>query len=103
MISSPHKEPPLMANSLIDPGNTPPSSGPSEAATGSGVKFPILFGAVAVLVAASAYQFYELKKVQDELAVTKDSLLDEISKVHETSAVSTQTNKHTVDTLKTEV
>jgi hypothetical protein len=70
---------------------------------GSGVKIPILFGAVLALVGASVYLFYEVKQVREELATTRQSMLDEIAKVHETSNVSTQTSKRSVDNLKTQV
>jgi chromosome segregation ATPase len=74
-----------------------------EPASGSGMKVPILFGAVLALVGASAYLFYEVKQVREELASTRESLLVEIAKVHETSAVSTQTSTRKVDSLKTQV
>jgi len=77
--------------------NAPPES------SGSGVKIPILFGAVLALVGASVYLFYEVKQVREDLAFTRESLLTEIAKVHETSTVSTQTSKRSVDGLKTQV
>src|SRR5258708_32872666 len=76
--------------------SAPPSSG-------SGIKIPILFGAVLALVGASVYLFYELKQVRQDLDTTRESLLAEIAKVHETSTVSTQTSKRAVDSLKSEV
>jgi hypothetical protein len=84
-----------VSNSLL---NTPP-----EPSSGSGIKIPILFGAVLALVGASVYLFYEVKQVREELATTRESLLVEIAKVHETSTVSTQTSTRKVDTLKTQV
>jgi hypothetical protein len=67
------------------------------------VKIPILFGAVLALVGASVYLFYEVKQVREDLAFTRESLLAEIAKVHETSNVSTQTSTRRVDSLKGEV
>src|SRR5262249_3849250 len=67
---------------------------------GSGVKIPILFGAVIALVGASVYLFYQLSKVRAELAETRDSLSAEISKLNETSNVTTQTSRRTIESLK---
>lgn len=69
----------------------------------SGPKIPILFGAVVALVGASLYQFYEVRQVRGELATTREELMDQISKVHETSAVSSKTNRQSVDSLKAEM
>jgi chromosome segregation ATPase len=71
--------------------------------SGGGLKIPILFGAILALIGASVYQFYQLNQVRTELADTREQLLDQISKVHETSTVSTQTNKRSVDALKQDV
>ena len=70
---------------------------------GSGAKIPILFGAVVALVGASLYQFYEVRQVRAELETTREALLDQISKIHETTTVSTKTNRQTVDSLKAEM
>ncbi|HEY2846018.1 MAG TPA: hypothetical protein VGJ09_20315 [Bryobacteraceae bacterium] len=69
----------------------------------SGAKIPILFGAVVALIAASVYQFYEVRQVRAELESTRDALADQISKVHETSSVSSKTNRESVDTLKVQM
>ena len=69
----------------------------------SGAKIPILFGAVVALVGASLYQFYEVRQVRADLETTREALLDQISKVHETSTVSSKTNRQSVDSLKTEM
>ena len=69
----------------------------------SGAKIPILFGAVVALVGASLYQFYEVRQVRAELETTREALLDQISKVHETSTVSSKTNRQSVDSLKAQM
>jgi len=69
-------------------------------APSGGIKIPILFGAVLALVAASVYLFYELSQVRSELAQTKDSLSAEISKMYETSTVTTQTSRRSMDKLE---
>jgi len=75
----------------------------SDSSENSGAKIPILFGAVVALVAASLYQFYEVRQVRAELASTRDALVDQISKVHETSTVSSKTNRESVDSLKSQM
>lgn len=69
----------------------------------SGPKIPILFGAVVALIGASLYQFYEVRQVRAELDTTREALLDQISKIHETTTVSTKTNRQSVDSLKAEM
>jgi chromosome segregation ATPase len=66
----------------------------------SSPKIPILFGAV---VGASLYQFYEVRQVRAELESTRDALMDQIAKVHETSTVSSKTNRQSVDSLKSQM
>ena len=79
-------------------------SEPTTGGSGSGgVKIAILFGAVIALIGASVYLFYQLNQIRDDLNQTRDSLLAEISRIHETSTVSTQTSRRTVDALKAQV
>jgi len=82
-----------VGDSLLDPSG----------ASSSGAKIPILFGAVVALIGASLYQFYEVRQVRAELDSTREALLDQISKVHETSTVSSKTNRQSVDSLKTQM
>jgi len=70
---------------------------------GSGMKIPILFGAVLALIGASVYFYYQLNQVRTEMAETRDQILAEIAKVHETSSVSMSTAKRSVDTLRTDL
>ena len=77
-----------MSDSSLDPSGS------------SGAKIPILFGAVVALIGASLYQFYQLRQVRTDLDTTREALLDQISKVHETSTVSSKTNRESVDSLK---
>src|SRR5258706_1610796 len=84
-----------------NPVSTPSGSVPSSSS--SGLRIPILFGAVLALVGASVYLFYELSQVRTELAQTRESLASEIEKLHETSNVSTQTTRRTTDALKKDV
>jgi len=58
---------------------------------------------VVALIGATGYLYYQLNQTRTEMAQIRDQLLDEISKIHETTAVSTQTSRRSVDSLKTEV
>jgi len=77
--------------------------GDLDESSGSGPKIAILFGAVVALVGASLYQFYEVRQVRAELETTRDALMDQIAKVHETSTVSSKTNRQSVDSLKAQM
>ena len=69
----------------------------------SGIMVGILFGAVIALVGATVYLFYQLGQLRVELGQTREALSAEISRVHETSTVSTATSRRSVDALKTDV
>jgi hypothetical protein len=77
---------------------------PSESGTGGGgATTIILYVLVVALIAATGYLFVQVTQTRSELAQTREALLDEISKIHETSAVSTQTSRRSVDSLKADV
>jgi chromosome segregation ATPase len=71
--------------------------------SGGGVKTAILFGAVIALVAATGYQYYQINQVKAEIEEMRDQVASQISSLHETSAVSTQTAKRTIDALRTQL
>jgi chromosome segregation ATPase len=85
-----------------EPVNDTPLSSPvnPSSQSGSGVKIPILFGAVLALMGASGYLFYQLGELRNELAQTRDALTTEISKIHETTAVTTQTSRRSQEELR---
>ena len=76
----------------------PVNYGPPPA--GSNLKTTILMGAVIALIAACGYLFYQLSEVRTQVAETKESLLAEIEKIHETSSVSVQTSKRNIEALE---
>lgn len=80
-----------------DSSSTPP---PSQ---GGGIKTVILFVLVIALIGATGYLYVQITQTRSELAQTREALLDEISKIHETSAVSTQTSRRSVESLKADV
>jgi hypothetical protein len=70
---------------------------------GSNLKTSILMGAVLALVAASGWLFYQLSEVKTELKDTKESLLAEIEKIHETSTVTVQTSRGKFEAMQKEL
>jgi uncharacterized protein YlxW (UPF0749 family) len=95
-----------MGSSIIGGPSSSSSTPPPQQPTGSN-KIPILFGAVAALLAANIYLFYQLSvikgDVQTQLSDTRDQIMAELAKEHETTSVSTQTSKKSVDKLKEDV
>lgn len=83
---------------MSDPNATyhPPSEG-------SGLKIPILFGAVIALVAANVYLFLQVDNMRGDMAKMKEAMLNEISNVRESSSVTIQTAKRNIDSLKDEL
>src|SRR5580698_9332314 len=76
----------------------PVNYGPAPA--GSNLKTSILMGAVLALVAACGYLFYPLSEVKGQIAETKEALLAEIEKIHETSSVTVQTSKRNIEAME---
>jgi hypothetical protein len=69
----------------------------------SGPKVSVVLVLVIALIAATGYLFYQLNQTRAEMAQMRDQLLDEISKIHETTAVTTQTSRRSVETLKNDL
>jgi chromosome segregation ATPase len=90
----------IIGNPLGGPSSPPPPPPPSS---GGGGKIVTLFVAVVISLGASGYLFYQVNHLRSDLADTRDALLTEIAKVHETSALSTQTSRRSVEELKTEL
>jgi chromosome segregation ATPase len=63
----------------------------------------VLLGLIVVLGAATGYLYYQVTQLQADVTQTRNSLLDELSKFRETSAVTTQTSRKSVEQLKSEV
>jgi Holliday junction resolvase RusA-like endonuclease len=84
----------------------PPYQPPPAPANG-GIKIPILIGAVIALLGASIYLFYEVSQLRSDLhqevATMRDGIMDELAKEKETSNVTLQTSKKTVENLQKEV
>ncbi|HEV1284403.1 MAG TPA: hypothetical protein VNU44_03805 [Bryobacteraceae bacterium] len=85
------------------PQPQPVYSQPLPPPAGSNLKTSILMGAVVALVAASGYLFYQLSEVRAQVAETKESLLAEIEKIHETSSVTVQTSRRNIEAMQRDV
>lgn len=70
---------------------------------GAGLKIPILFGIVIALLAANVYLFLQLDAVKTEVATMRESLLNEVSNLKETSSMSTQASRRNLERLKEEL
>jgi hypothetical protein len=84
------------------PAWNPPPQPPADAGTG-GWKFPVLLVGILGLIGSNVYQYVQMGKLQDEVVKVQKSMQDEIATVKETSAVSTQTQRRTIDALKDEL
>jgi flagellar motility protein MotE (MotC chaperone) len=77
----------------------PPPPPPSEV-SGLGWKFGVLFGVVALLIAANVYWYMQLDKVKKELVTANDAAQTRLDKLEEATSVSTRSNRRTVDQLR---
>ena len=84
---------------MSDPNAIYPHQHPQQP-EGSGIKFPILFGAVIALVGANIYLFLQLDKTRTEISKMQDAMAEQITSVRETSSVSTQTAKKNIENLQ---
>jgi hypothetical protein len=79
------------------------STPPPVVVQSSGPRVPVVMVLMVILIAATGYLFYQVNQTRTEMAQMRDQLLDEISKIHETTAVTTQTSRRSVETLKTDL
>jgi hypothetical protein len=83
--------------------NPSPSTPPPPPPAGPVWLTRILLVLVVALGAATAYLYTQINQVQADVTNTRNALLDELSKFRESSQVTTQTSKKSVETLKSEV
>jgi hypothetical protein len=69
-------------------------------ADGSNLKIAVLGGAVVVLIATCGFLYYQINAVKSQVAETKEALLAEIEKIHETSSVTVQTSKRNIEAME---
>jgi hypothetical protein len=84
---------------MSNPAPAPVAPQPS----GSSVKIPILFGAVAALLGANIYTYTQLDSLRSEHSEFKKNVQTEISNLKENSSVSTQTARRSLNSLKDEL
>jgi hypothetical protein len=75
--------------------NTPAPTG--------GLKFALLFGAVAALAGAAWYGYTEIQKLKTELAQTREILASEIGKVNEASSSGVQSARAVIRSLESQL
>jgi len=63
----------------------------------------ILFGAVIALIAANVYLFLQIDSLKQELAKNRETLLQEVGRVRETSSVTQAAAQRNLDSLKDEL
>jgi len=89
-------------------GGNPMSTSSEGAATpvpqrGSGPGFAILLVLLIAVMAATGYLYSQLNQTRAEIAQMREDITNEISKIHETSAVTTQTTRRSAEALKAEL
>jgi ABC-type transporter MlaC component len=88
---------------VSDPNNAPNNVHYLPPSSGPGLKIPILFGVVIALVAANVYLFLQLDQVRTEVGALRESLLNEISNLRESSTVSSQTHQRRLEAMREEL
>jgi F0F1-type ATP synthase membrane subunit b/b' len=78
----------------------PPLPPPAPVSEGSGWKVWVLFGMVVALIAANVYLYMQLDKVKKDLTAANDTAQSRIDKLEESTNVSTQSNRRTVEQLR---
>jgi len=82
------------------PYYAPPPPLPSS---GSGIKIPILFGAIIALLAACVYLYMQLDKVKKDQTKTNETVQAQLDKLELSSSLTSRTNAKRVDELKSEL
>ncbi len=76
---------------------------PAPPSSGGGAKMAILFGAVVALIAANVYLFLQIDTLKQDLAKSRETILEEVGRVKATSSVTTAAAQRNLDTLKEEL
>jgi len=76
---------------------------PTQPSSGGGAKMAILFGAVVALIAANVYLFLQIDTLKQDLAKSRESILEEVGRVKESSSVTSAAARRNMDTLKEEL
>ncbi len=73
---------------------------PQQSGMGTGQKFAILFGTVIALLAANLYLYFQLDNVKQEVAKMREATAEQVAELKQSSAVSAQSHRRTVDSLR---
>lgn len=73
---------------------------PPQNPNSAGLKIAILFGAVVALLAANIYLYFQLEGVREDLNAVRQLIAREVAAVRETSAVTAQAQRRTVESLR---
>ncbi len=65
-----------------------------------GQKFAILFGATIALLAANVFLYFQIENVREDMARMRESIGKDVATLRESSAVSAQAARRTVDSLR---
>lgn len=65
-----------------------------------GWKLGVLFGVVVALIAANVYLYMQLDKVKKDLVAANDTAQSRLDKLEESTSVTTQSNRRTVEQLR---
>jgi len=78
----------------------PPQPQPSS---GSGPMVPIMLGVIIALAIATIYMFWQVNKVQKDVATFKEAMATEISGLKQASTVTSAANRQHLENLRTEL
>lgn len=96
---------------MSDPNYPAPQGGktqpdyvlPIPPSSGGGAKMAILFGAVVALIAANVYLFLQIDTLKKDFSKSRESILEEVGRVKETTSVTSVAAKRNLETLKDEL
>src|SRR5580692_6277639 len=93
----PSAPPPATPYASIPYYPPPPPPAPES---GTGMKIPVLFGAVIALLGGVVYLYMQLDHVKKDLAANNATMQAQLDKLVEASSLTTRTNSRRVDELK---
>ena len=80
-----------------------PTPGQSSRSGSSGLVVPLLYGGVIAVAAVTIYLLVQVDRMRTELAVIRDSVEGQVSKVQEASSVLNSANQRNLDALREEL
>ncbi len=86
---------------MSDPGQGSSYIPPQN--SNSGQKFAVLFGAVIALLAANLYLYFQVDNIRQDIGRMQESISTDVAALKESSAVTAQTHRRTVNSLRDEL